>query len=150
MLEWCDTAHIEKQKAEVKSFSGTQTAEQSVSVRGKQKMIIYDQNMPYNSYICSYMNKYGVNKLPSTVMKEVATRFRSLREAMEYTQAELAEQSGVAYITLRRFEKSGKISFESLLKLAYALNCLEQFDAIFKYDKPSNLDDLFSSKTKPS
>ena len=44
---------------------------------------------------------------------------------MELTQAGLAERSGVALPTLRKFERTGIISLESFLKLHMVLGGLE-------------------------
>lgn len=44
---------------------------------------------------------------------------------MELTQEGLAKRSDVKLRTLRKFEQTGLISFESFLKLAMALGCLE-------------------------
>ncbi|UOG93435.1 MAG: hypothetical protein L3K52_06795 [Candidatus Thiothrix sulfatifontis] len=47
----------------------------------------------------------------------------------------LAEKSGVAEASIKRFETTGQISFHSLLKLAFALNCMDDFNRLFA-EKP--------------
>ena len=49
---------------------------------------------------------------------------------MNLSQAGLAKRSGVNLYSLRRFETTGLIAFDSLLKLALVLECLDDFDAI--------------------
>ena len=94
------------------------------------------------------MSKYSINKTPANILQQLSVDFKALRKARRFTQAEMAERSGVAYITLRRFEKTGQISLESLLKLAHALDRLDDFEAIFKLQKQIDLDKLFSEKAK--
>ena len=51
----------------------------------------------------------------------VAARLRSTRLDADLTQAGLAARSGVTLASLRRFETTGQIAFESLIRLAQAL-----------------------------
>lgn len=46
------------------------------------------------------------------------------------TQKELSERSGVAYASIRKFESTGIISLESLLKISEALKRLTDFESI--------------------
>lgn len=65
------------------------------------------------------------------------------------TQIELAERSGVSLGSLKRFEQTGKISFESLLRLAHILGRLEEFEVLFSPKEDlSQLEKLFSDKTR--
>ncbi|MBP5200930.1 MAG: helix-turn-helix transcriptional regulator, partial [Schwartzia sp.] len=58
-------------------------------------------------------------------------RMKVRRRAMKISQRELAKRSGVSYASIRRFETVGEISFTSLLKVALALDCLEDFTELF-------------------
>ena len=69
---------------------------------------------------------------PADVLLKIAARAKQLRKQMGYSQSELAERSDISMGSLRRFEQSGKISFESLLKIALILNRLNDFAAIFE------------------
>ena len=64
---------------------------------------------------------------PSKIMETLKTKFRQRRKALGYTQPELASRSGVSLGSLKRFERFGQISLESLLKLALVLECLGEF-----------------------
>jgi transcriptional regulator with XRE-family HTH domain len=44
------------------------------------------------------------------------------------SQEEMADRSGVSLGSLKRFENSGKISLDSLLKLMHLLGRLNEFD----------------------
>lgn len=64
------------------------------------------------------------------VQTGIAARFKARRLAMNLTQRELAARSGVTWASLKRFERQGLISLESLLKLAVVLECLDDFDGL--------------------
>lgn len=76
-----------------------------------------------------------------TVQTEIVKRFRKRRKEQKISQKALAEKSGVTYASIRRFETTGEISFSSLLKLAQAINCLQDFDSLFANQKVTNLKD---------
>ncbi len=63
-------------------------------------------------------------------MKELRVKFKKKRLAISYTQKECAMRSGVSLGSLKRFESSGQISLESLLKLAFVLECLGDFSSL--------------------
>lgn len=69
-------------------------------------------------------------KSPADVQSEVRDRFKARRLALDLTQAGLAKRSGVALGSLKRFETTGLIAFDSLLKLALVLECLQDFDHV--------------------
>lgn len=97
------------------------------------------------------MLKFGITKTPSDTLQEIAERHRSIRKSLGWSQAELAERSGISLGSIKRFERTGKISIESLLHLAHLLNRLDDFDALFKQKEDlSAIDKLFSDKTRKS
>jgi transcriptional regulator with XRE-family HTH domain len=63
-------------------------------------------------------------------MSEITLRFKSKRKALKLTQKELSKKSGVSLGSIKRFEQSGQIAFEFLLKLALVLKCLEDFEGV--------------------
>ena len=77
------------------------------------------------------MNKYSVVKKPADILQETARKAKVLRKRLGYSQKELAERSDVSLGSIRRFEQSGQISFESLLKIALILNRLTDFESVF-------------------
>lgn len=58
--------------------------------------------------------------------KRLAEHIRARRLNMNLTQAALAERSGVALPTLRKFEQQGLISLDSFLKLLTVVGGLER------------------------
>ena len=65
---------------------------------------------------------------PRDVQRDLADRFKTRRLAVNLTQEGLAARSGVSWSSLKRFERTGLIALDSLLKLALVLGCLNDFD----------------------
>ncbi len=78
------------------------------------------------------------------IMQELQVKFKKQRKTLGYTQQELANRSGVSLGSLKRFEGSGQISLESILKLALVLECLEDFEEICneKEKIPQSIEEL--------
>jgi transcriptional regulator with XRE-family HTH domain len=70
-------------------------------------------------------------KLPQDYATGIAQRARQQRRELGLSQAQLATKSGVSLGSLKRFEREGKISLESLIKLAIALSSTNEIDALF-------------------
>jgi transcriptional regulator with XRE-family HTH domain len=95
------------------------------------------------------MTKYGIDKNPSDLLEELALKHKTIRKQAGYTQLELAKRSGVSLGSIKRFELSGQISLESLLKLAQILNRINDFELILKpTENLKDIERLFSDKTK--
>jgi transcriptional regulator with XRE-family HTH domain len=95
------------------------------------------------------MAKFGIEKKPFDILKELAEKHRVLRKQAALSQSELAKRSGVSLGSLKRFELTGQISLESLLKLAHILNRIGDFELILNTDDNlKNIDKLFSDRTK--
>ena len=65
---------------------------------------------------------------------ETAKRFVYIRKKRKISQQRLSVISGVSYASIRRFERTGNISLESLVKLALALQLYDDLDNLFKID----------------
>ena len=83
---------------------------------------------------------YSLEPTPSEVSLELAKRLKGIRKQLKLSQADLAERSGVSLGSLKRFENSGRISLESLLKLAHLLGKLKEFENLLRVD--SDLKDI--------
>jgi transcriptional regulator with XRE-family HTH domain len=70
------------------------------------------------------------------VQTGIAGRLKARRLAMNLTQKELAARSGVTWSSLKRFEREGLIALDSLLNLALALDCLDDFDKLARESRP--------------
>lgn len=73
---------------------------------------------------------YSLEPTPLEVSKALAKRHRSLRKELKLSQEELSERSGVSLGSLKRFENTGKISLESLLKLMHLMGRLKEVDKL--------------------
>ena len=68
---------------------------------------------------------------PQEMQKAIAQQLRSLRLELNLTQKTLSEKSGVSYGSLKKFEHTGQISLESLLKLSLVLGRMDNFKVLF-------------------
>ena len=87
---------------------------------------------------------------PEQVGVALAARARELRLAKGWRQVTLARRSGVSLASLRRFEESGKVSLQNLLKLAFALGRLDDFDAVLETPGASSLAELEAAESRPA
>jgi transcriptional regulator with XRE-family HTH domain len=67
---------------------------------------------------------------PIELAARLAERIRDARLARGWSRSELSARSGVAVPTLRKFEDTGQISLERLLKLSGPLGLLPDFERI--------------------
>lgn len=82
-------------------------------------------------------------KTESSMLYQIRTSEKEKRKKMKISMEKLSTMSGVSYSSIRRFEKTGAISLNSLISIANALGSLEDFDGLFKTMVPSNLKELF-------
>jgi transcriptional regulator with XRE-family HTH domain len=75
----------------------------------------------------------------------VAARLRSVRLDADLTQAGLAARSGVTLASLRRFETTGQIALDSLIRLAQALGRDGDIASLFAPPPVASLDELIGS-----
>lgn len=90
-------------------------------------------------------------KSPHEMAKSIAERAKAKRLSLNLSQQTLSKRSGVSYGTLKKFERTGQISLESLLKMALALGEFEKFDYLFARDAeelPTSLDELLKENTR--
>lgn len=87
---------------------------------------------------------------PQEILKDIARQSKQARLNINLSQEGLASRSGISLASLKRFEQTGKISLESLLKIALVLNSLEDFKLLFqKSAKPiMSLDEIIEEPSK--
>ena len=68
---------------------------------------------------------------PGDVLTDVAKRARALRLQANLTQEGLAVRAGMSAASLKRFERTGLIAFDALVRIAYVLNAEKEFSALF-------------------
>ena len=88
---------------------------------------------------------------PHEMLAHLAHQLQLRRLSLNLSQKTLSERSGVSFGVIKKFERTGKISLESLLKLALILDCLEEFKNLFQERAPetlSSLDELLKDKKR--
>lgn len=88
---------------------------------------------------------------PLKAQEQIARNLQERRLAMGLTQAGLAARSGVALGTLRKFERTGAASIETLLKLLMVVGGLEQVIAASAPEAGtfSSIDEVLQAQDKP-
>jgi len=78
------------------------------------------------------MNSFAIDKTPADVLLELAEKTRNLRKARKMTQLDLAKRANVSLGSYKRFEHTGQVSLDALLRIAFILGRLEDFESVFK------------------
>lgn len=88
---------------------------------------------------------------PDSVSEQLKKSFKQKRLSLDLTQEGLSKKSGVSLGSLKRFEKSGQISLESLLKLSVVLECLDDFLNIAnkKDERIDSIDEILNKEKEP-
>lgn len=79
---------------------------------------------------------------PMEHLTQIAQNAKAKRLSLNLSQQNLSLRSGVSLGSIKRFEQTGKISLESLLKLALVLKSLEAFNSLFAKDPLQSLPSL--------
>lgn len=87
---------------------------------------------------------------PRQTLEGVGTRARERRLALGLTQEQLAERSGVSVATLRNFEHRGKATLKTAVEVARALDCDEDFNALFSRPAYRSIDDVIERAKRAS
>jgi transcriptional regulator with XRE-family HTH domain len=92
---------------------------------------------------------FSVQKNPTDYLQEIPAKCKVLRKQAGYSQTEFANRSGVSLGSIKRFEATGQISLEALLKLMHLLNRLDDMALILNTnDHLDRIEKLFNKKTK--
>ena len=88
---------------------------------------------------------------PNEMAMHIAKQAQTKRLSLNFSQKTLSDRSGVSFGVIKKFERTGKISLESLLKIALTLGTLEEFQDLFKaiaLEEFQSLDDLLIDQTR--
>lgn len=90
-------------------------------------------------------------KTPQDIRLELAARAKAVRLMQNLSQEGLARRAGVSAGTIKRFEKTGHISIDSLLKISVVLDAAGAFDQIFapRQKAPASIDELLKETVLP-
>lgn len=89
-------------------------------------------------------NDFGLST-PEEIAQKLAVKIRTLRLAQNWKQTTLAKRSGVTLASLRRFEHTGKVSLQNLLKLSFALRRLDDFESLLQLPPAESIAELEAS-----
>ncbi len=79
---------------------------------------------------------------PEDVSRLLAQRLKEARLSLKWKRSTLALRSGVSEASLKRFEQTGQISLDSLLKLAFCLGRLDDVAGLFIPPPAASMEDL--------
>jgi transcriptional regulator with XRE-family HTH domain len=85
------------------------------------------------------------------LMMHIAKAAQTRRLSINWSQQTLSDRSGVSFGVIKKFERVGKISVESLIKIALVLDAFEDFKKLFQLkseEKLRSLDELFEPKKR--
>lgn len=92
--------------------------------------------------ISEILDKYN----PENVAKSIAARAKQLRLAQNITQQQLSKKTGVSLGSIKRFEGTGLISLQNLLRIAVTLDAIDDFTQLFTQTNYSSLDEVIKHK----
>ena len=79
---------------------------------------------------------------PPELCAEVAARVRQRRLAMDLTREGLAVRADVSVASIKRFETTGLIAFDALVRIAFALGAEAEVAALFPAPPPLSLAEI--------
>lgn len=79
---------------------------------------------------------------PGEIARSLSDRVRLLRLQRRWTQQEIADRAGVTLATYRRFERTGRIALERLLRIAVILDARAGFAQLFALPPAQSLAEL--------
>lgn len=88
------------------------------------------------------------HQLPGEVLADIAYRVVARRKDQGLTQAQLAEKSGVSLGSIKRFERLHQISLASLVNIAFALHCEEDFTGLFAQKQYASIEDVIAESKR--
>jgi transcriptional regulator with XRE-family HTH domain len=89
---------------------------------------------------------YSVGLTPKDVQFKVAEQIKVLRKKAGYSQAELARRAQVSLGSYKRFEASGLIAFDALLRISFILGRLEALSAVYELRHQPDFNKLFQKE----
>lgn len=86
----------------------------------------------------------AANISSSDASRGLAERARARRLDANLSQDGLAMRAGISRGSLKRFERTGEISLDRLLRIAFALGASDGFDQLFAPRDPRSLDEIIA------
>jgi len=86
---------------------------------------------------------------PEEISRLLGERIRGLRLHLGWKRSTLAERSGVSVPTISRFERTGRTSLETLLRLCHALGHLDDFSDLLQVPEARSVAELEARVKRP-
>ena len=80
------------------------------------------------------------------VSLQIAQRVKDRRLELNLTQEGVAVRAGLKLPTYRRFEHTGKISLEGLVRIGFALNALHDFEVLVSKRQYQSIDEILTEQ----
>jgi transcriptional regulator with XRE-family HTH domain len=79
----------------------------------------------------------------------VGERAARLRIDRGLRRADLAEATGISVSTIARFERTGQVAFEVIVKIAITLEAQREFLSLFPPPEFASIDDVLAANRRP-
>ena len=95
-------------------------------------------------------NTFDFLKSPKDISLEIVERVKRKRKENKVTQEQLSKLADVSLGSIKRFERTGEISLTSLLKIAFVLDCEDDFKNLFSKKGYSSIQEVIDEQKKGS
>ena len=83
---------------------------------------------------------------PADIMLRLAGKIQNIRKRKKITQMQLAARSNVSYASLRKFERTGQISLESLVKICMELGVIDEINGLFTEPVYASIEEVINDR----
>ena len=83
---------------------------------------------------------------PTEVAQQLAARVKARQLELNLTQEGMAIRAGITFASYRRFEQTAESSLRGLLQVAFALDALSDFNALFSQRRYETLEDVLNEQ----
>lgn len=82
---------------------------------------------------------------PIDVLQALGQRARMRRLTQNLSQEGLASRANISLGTLKQYERTGKASLETVVKIAFALGAEREFEALFPPEAVTRIEDVIET-----
>lgn len=87
-------------------------------------------------------------KNPGEIDASVAAWVRARRKELGLTQQQLNSKAGMSLASYKRFEQKGLVAFDSLIRIAIALGCEDDFGSLFAKRGDSSIEEVIRGRKR--
>ncbi len=85
-------------------------------------------------------------KTPKEILEIIVQNVKKRRKSLKISQKKLSEKSGVSFGSIKRFENKHEISFSSLINIAIALDCEDDFTELFSKKTYNSIEEIINEQ----